>query len=159
VGCGDAVGALACGCGAAEAADDSEPSGAPARSSAREERREWKSECVKARVNSLGAQGCASNRGGGTASKSRCWQAGGVRGGSGDGGATWRGGEKPAEAGQAVGTGVGGHVARGQLGLGKRPAEAAGSRARAEQGEGLEVEDRDLSAIFQKCRGSTVKPN
>jgi hypothetical protein len=36
----------------------------------------------------------------------------------------------------------------GQLGLGKRPAKAAGSRARAEQGKGLEVEDRDLSAIF-----------
>jgi hypothetical protein len=25
--------------------------------------------------------------------------------------------------------------------------------------EGLEVEDRDLSAVFQKCRDSTVKPN
>jgi hypothetical protein len=47
----------------------------------------------------------------------------------------------------------------GQLGLGKRPAKAAGSRARAEQGKGLEVEDRDVSAFFQKCRDSTVKPN
>jgi hypothetical protein len=35
--------------------------GAPARSSAREERRQWKSECVKARVSSLGAQGHASS--------------------------------------------------------------------------------------------------
>jgi hypothetical protein len=85
-----------------------------------------------------------------------------VRGGSGGGGATWRGGEKPAEAGQAVGAGAGGHVvwrgaARGQLGLGKRPAKAAGSWARAEQGEGLEVEDRDLSAIFQIMEGLHYK--
>jgi hypothetical protein len=35
--------------------------GAPARSSAREEGRQWKCECVKARVSSLGAQGCASS--------------------------------------------------------------------------------------------------
>jgi hypothetical protein len=72
--------------------------------------------------------------------------------------------EKPAEAGQAVGVGAGGHVARkeaarGQLWLGKWPVKAAGSRAWAEQREGLEVEDRDLSAIFQKCRDSTVKLN
>jgi hypothetical protein len=77
---------------------------------------------------------------------------------------TWTGREKPAEAGQAVGKGAGGHVAwrgaaLGQLGLGKRPAKAAGSRARAEQGEGLEVEDRDLSPNIQKCRDSSVKPN
>jgi hypothetical protein len=76
----------------------------------------------------------------------------------------WRGGEKPPEAGQAVGAGAGGHMARrgaarGQLGLGKWPVKTAGSRARAEQGEGLEVEDKDLSEIFQKCRDSTVKPN
>jgi hypothetical protein len=45
--------------------------GAPARSSAREEGRQWKCECVKARVSSLGAQGCASSQGGGTASESR----------------------------------------------------------------------------------------
>jgi hypothetical protein len=50
-------------------------------------------------------------------------------------------------------------VARGQLGLEKWPAKAEGSLERAEQGEGLEVEDRDLSANFQKCRDSTVKPN
>jgi hypothetical protein len=54
--------------------------GAPARSSAQEEGRQWKCECVKARVSSLGAQGCASSRGGGTVSESRCWQAGGRRG-------------------------------------------------------------------------------
>jgi hypothetical protein len=87
-----------------------------------------------------------------------------MRGGSGGGGATWRGGEKPPEARQAVGEGAGGHVARrgaarGQLGLGKRPAMAAGSRAWAEQGEGLEVEDKDLSEIFQKCRDFIVKLN
>jgi hypothetical protein len=87
-----------------------------------------------------------------------------MHGGSGGGGATWRGGERPPKAGQAVGTGAGGHVAqrgaaRGQLGLGKWPAKAAGSRARAEQGEGLEVEDKDLSEIFQKCRDSTVMLN
>jgi hypothetical protein len=35
--------------------------GAPARSSAREEGRQWKCECVKERVSSLGAQGLASS--------------------------------------------------------------------------------------------------
>jgi hypothetical protein len=87
-----------------------------------------------------------------------------VRGGSGGGGATWRGGEKPPEAGQAVGAGAGGHVAWrgaawGQLGLRKWPVKAAGSRAQAEQGEGLDVEDKDLSENFQKYRDSTVKTN
>jgi hypothetical protein len=53
----------------------------------------------------------------------------------------------------SIGAGAGGHVARrgaewGKLGLGKRSAKAAGSRVRAEQREGLEVEDRELSAIF-----------
>jgi hypothetical protein len=40
--------------------------GAPVRSSAREEGRQWKCESVKARVSSLGAQGCAWSWGGGT---------------------------------------------------------------------------------------------
>jgi hypothetical protein len=55
--------------------------------------------------------------------------------------AAQRGGVRrgPARVGQAVGAGAGGNVARrgaarGQLGLGKRPAKAVGSRARAEQG-------------------------
>jgi hypothetical protein len=86
--------------------------GAPVRSNAREEGRQWKSECVKARVSSLGAQGCASSRGGGTASESRCWQAGGRRGALGrrrrdvEG----RGGASGGRAGG--GRGAGGHVAQ-----------------------------------------------
>jgi hypothetical protein len=45
----------------------------------------------------------------------------------------------------------------GQLGLEKWPAKAAGSWARAEQGKGLEVDDRDLSAIFIKMQGLHCK--
>jgi hypothetical protein len=85
---------------------------APARSSAREEGRQWKCEGVKARVSSLGAQGRASSRGGGTVSESRCWQAGGRRGALGrrrrdvEG----RGGVSGGRAGG--GRGAGGHVAQ-----------------------------------------------
>jgi hypothetical protein len=45
----------------------------------------------------------------------------------------------------------------GAAGLVKWPAKVARSRARAEQGEGLEVEDRDLSTIFQKMQGLHCK--
>jgi hypothetical protein len=81
-----------------------------------------------------------------------------------------RGGEGrgPARVGQAVGAGAGGHVARrgaarGQLGLGKWPAKAAGSRARAEQ-EGLKVDEGGLVWNFPKMQGlhckdkTTLKP-
>jgi hypothetical protein len=47
----------------------------------------------------------------------------------------------------------------GQLELGKMAGEGGGVRRREKQREeGLEVEDRDLSASLQKCRDSTVKP-
>jgi hypothetical protein len=86
-----------------------------------------------------------------------------MRGGSGGGGAAWRDEEKPARGRASGGHGAGGHVARrraarGQLGLGKAAGVRRVSRARAEQGRGLEVDDEDLVVIFQKCRDSTVKP-
>jgi hypothetical protein len=85
--------------------------GAPARSSAREEGRQWKCECVKERVSSLGAQGCASSRGGGTASESRCWQVGERRGALGRRRRDVEG-QGGASGGRAGGgRGAGGHVA------------------------------------------------
>jgi hypothetical protein len=61
-----------------------------------------------------------------------------VRGGSGGGGAMWRGGEKPPEAGQAVGAALEGTWRRfkrreGSWGSGKRP--AGGGRAQRENRE------------------------
>jgi hypothetical protein len=49
--------------------------GAPAKRRTREEERQWKCECMKARVRSRDAQRRASSRGGGTVSESKCWQA------------------------------------------------------------------------------------
>jgi hypothetical protein len=76
---------------------------------------------------------------------------------SGFAGVTWRGEEGPAEAGQAVGSALEGTWRRikrrgGSWGSKKWP--AGGSRARRENRdrEGLEVDDEDYSAIFQKCR-------
>ena len=90
--------------------------------------------------------------------------AGRWRGGSGGGGATWSGRGKPARGRGGGGRGSGGHVARlraarGQGGLGKTADEGGGVLTGAKQRKpGLEVEDEDPVAIFQKCRDSTVKP-
>jgi hypothetical protein len=47
----------------------------------------------------------------------------------------------------------------GQLELGKTASEGGGvGRREKQREEGLEVDDGDLAAIFQKCRDSTVKP-
>jgi hypothetical protein len=80
-----------------------------------------------------------------------------VRGGSGGGGAR-RG---PARVGQAVGAGAGGHVARrgaarGQLGLGKWPAKAAGPRVRAEPGGGTRGRRRRTGLEFSKNAGTPM---
>jgi hypothetical protein len=82
---------------------------APARSSAREEGRQWKCECVKARVSSLGAQGHVSIRRGGTTYESRCWQAGGGHGAL---GRRRRDVDGPAGGMARCVAGAGGHVAQ-----------------------------------------------
>jgi hypothetical protein len=62
---------------------------------------------------------------------SRSWQAGGRRGGSSGGSATWRGRSRPARAGEAVARALGRHVARLRAARGRPvrgiwPAMAAG---------------------------------
>jgi hypothetical protein len=47
---------------------------APVGRRAREEEGQCKCGCVNAKESAMGAQGCASSRGGGTASESRCWR-------------------------------------------------------------------------------------
>jgi hypothetical protein len=70
---------------------------------------------------------------------SRSWQAGGRCGGSGGGGATWRGRSRPARAGEAAARVLGRHVARLRAAWG-RPvrgtwlARAAGRRAQRNRG-------------------------
>jgi hypothetical protein len=76
----------------------------------------------------------------------------------------WRGEEKPPEAGQAVGValeGTGRWFKRrgGSWGLGKWLAGGDRTQCENRERERLEVEDRDLCAVFKKCRDSTVKPN
>jgi hypothetical protein len=76
--------------------------------------------------------------------------AGRSRGGSGDGGATWRGRSRPTRGREAASRVLGWHVAR------LRAAGSGPSRNRG--GEGMEVDEGDLFAISRKCRDSSVKP-
>jgi hypothetical protein len=60
---------------------------------------------------------------------------------AGDGGVTWRGGEKPAGVGRAAGGRAGrpggaGRAARGSWSLGRSPARGGGWRSRATEREG-----------------------
>jgi hypothetical protein len=123
--------------------------GAPVGRRAREEEGQCKCGCVNARESTLGAPGCASSRGEGTASESCCCQAGGGRGSSGQqrhdvekqGGVQRGVGSSGRGAGAARGTkegGAGAAGARETVGEGGR-IMSAGS---AEQGE-LEVENSD----------------
>jgi hypothetical protein len=76
------------------------------------------------------------------------------RGGAGRGPA--QGGERRARCWRARGAEKSG---AGQLELGKMAGEGGGvGRREKQREEGLEVDDGDLVAIFQKCRDSTVKP-
>jgi hypothetical protein len=81
---------------------------------------------------------------------------------AGDGGATWRGGEKPAGVRRAVGGRVGGlgggvRAARGSWQHGGSPARGGGRCSRATERKGREEDDGDLFKIFQKFKGFTVK--
>jgi hypothetical protein len=119
---------------------------------------------VNTRRSAWEAPGCARGPEEGTVVRAGAGELGGTRGGSGDGGATWRGEERANARWEAATQGLRRHVARGKAARGRRvrstwPARAAGSDAsRNRGGEGLEVEDKGGSMIFQKYRDSTVKP-
>jgi hypothetical protein len=106
--------------------------GAPAGRRAREEEGQCKCGCMNARESALGAQGCTSSRGEGTASESCCCQAGG---GCGSSGRRRRDVEERGEGQRRPGSGGWGvEAARGakeggagQQELGTWPARAAGS--------------------------------
>jgi hypothetical protein len=81
---------------------------------------------------------------------------------AGDGGATWRGREKPAGVGRAAGGRAGGpgggvRAARGNWQRGRSPARGGGRWSRAAERKGREEDDGDLFEIFQKFKGFTVK--
>jgi hypothetical protein len=117
--------------------------GGPARGGARERKRSWKCSRVKARRNAWVAPGC----GRGPEESVVVWEqelaAGRSRGSSGDGGATWRGQERPAPAGEAATRAPGRHVARFRAARGGRclahgrrsgtARRAEGNQSRAEQ--------------------------
>jgi hypothetical protein len=72
--------------------------------------------------------------------------AGGTRGGSGGGGATWRGGSRPARGREGGRQGAGGHVAqlkaaRGRWVRGTWPAKRRRGIGRETEEEGLEVDE------------------
>jgi hypothetical protein len=138
--------------------------GAPARRGARKEGREVEWACMSARVSPWGAQGCASSREGDMASESCCWQAGGhvalgarrrdvERRGEGQHGS----GERRARRWRGTWRREEWRGAAGARESGRRRRRSGAERNR--EREGLEVEDKDLSAVFQKCRDSTVMPN
>jgi hypothetical protein len=85
-----------------------------------------------------------------------------MRGGSGDGGTMWKGGEKPTGVERAAGGPAGGpggavRAARGSWQPGRSPARGGGRHNRATEREGREEDDGDLFAIFQKFKGFTMK--
>jgi hypothetical protein len=77
--------------------------------------------------------------------------------------AAWQGEERPARSGERR-AGCGNSTWReerrrgggGCTAHGRRGWRGVGQRNRG--GEGLEVDEGELSAIFQKCRDSTIKP-
>jgi hypothetical protein len=84
---------------------------------------------------------------------------------SGDGGMTWRGGEKPAGSGERRPSELEGQVVRlerrgaaGSVGARRRRAAIVGAeQQRNREREGREEDDEDFSEIFQKSKGCTVK--
>jgi hypothetical protein len=93
---------------------------------------------------------------------SKCGHAGGMRGGSGSGGATWSGREGSSTGWGAAARVLGRHVAprratRGRLVLGTWPVKAAGSGREENRGGGLEVDEGGLSCKFPKLQGLHCK--
>jgi hypothetical protein len=102
------------------------------------------------------------NQEGAWASWSSCWRPAACVAVAGDGGATWRGGEKPAGVGQAaggraIGLGGAGRAARGTWQRGRSLARGGGRCSRETEREGREEDDGDFFAIFQKFKAFTIK--
>jgi hypothetical protein len=113
--------------------------GGPVRCGGRKRKWQWKCSHVKARGNAWEAPGYAQGREEGVVTWEQELAAGGSRGGSGDGGATWRGRSRPARGQEAAARVLGRHVARlraarGWPVRGTWPAKWRG-RARAETEE------------------------
>jgi hypothetical protein len=90
---------------------------------------------------------------------SSCWRPAARVGAVGDGGATWRDGEKLAGVGRAAGRRVGGpggvgRVARGSWQPGRSLARGGGRCSRATEREGREEDDGTCSQFFKSSRGS-----
>jgi hypothetical protein len=88
--------------------------------------------------------------------------AGGSRGGSGDGGAMWRGRSRPAQGREGGGQGVGGHVAqlraaRGQWVHGTWPAKRRWCVRQRNRGGGVEVDEGGSVCNFPKVQGLHCK--
>jgi hypothetical protein len=87
--------------------------------------------------------------------------AGGTRGGSGDGGATWRGRERPARCREGGGQGAGGHVARLRAARGRPvhstwPARAAGVGRRENREPRAGGRRRGICLQFPKSAGTPL---
>jgi hypothetical protein len=146
----------------------------PTRGGARKRKRSWECSRVKARRNAWVAPGDARGPEEGGVARKQELAAGGSRGGSGRGGATWSGKSRPARVGEAAARALGRHVARfraawggrcsahgrrsggGTLGRGK--SEQSGAEQRAGGGR------RGLINDFPKVQGphcnvlATFKP-
>jgi hypothetical protein len=93
--------------------------GGPVRCGGRKRKWQWKWSRVKARGNAWEAPGCAQGPEEGVVAREQELAAGGCRGGSGDGGATWRGRSGPARGREAAARVLGRHVARLRVARGR----------------------------------------
>jgi hypothetical protein len=118
---------------------------------------------VKARRDAWVAPGGARGPEEGVAAREQELVACRSRGGSGDGGATWRGLERPTRAGEAAARAPGRHVARFSAARGgrcsahgRRSGGGASGRGKSEQSRELEV-DEGLTRNFPKIQGLHCK--
>jgi hypothetical protein len=118
---------------------------------------------VKARRDAWAAPGGARGPEEGVVAQEQELAAGRSRGGSSDGGTTWRGQERPARAGDAAALAPGRHVARFRaarggrcLAHGRRSGGGVSGRGKSEQSRELEV-DEGLTQNFPKIQGLHCK--
>jgi hypothetical protein len=128
----------------------------PVRCGGRERKWQWKCSRVKARGNAWEAPGCAQGPEEGVVAREQELAVGGSRGGSGGGGATWRGRSRPARGREAAARVLGRHVARLRAARGRRvhctwPAKRRGVGRRETEEEGAGGRRRGL-----KCESPKV---
>jgi hypothetical protein len=136
--------------------------GAPARSCAREKEMPWKRSASVSKQDCGAAAEHGLRPGEALRARAGAGDTGGTRGGSGGGGATWRGRERPARGREGGGQGAGVHVARPRAARGRPvrgtwPARVAGVGCRETEEEGTRGRRRGSVCNFPKVQGLLCK--